>query len=71
MDNAYPQLGADTQSIFGYLWRKSEPVKKEIPSNSPIFFGGEFERIYMIIIQPCSFHLHKVRDSPSKTNRYV
>ena len=45
MDNAYPQLGADTQSIFGYLWRKSEPVKKEIPSNSPIFFwGGEFER---------------------------
>ena len=58
-------MGADTQSIFGYLWRKSEPVKKEIPSNSPIFFGGgEFERIYMIIIQPCSFHLHKVRDSP-------
>ena len=29
MDDAYPQLGADTESIFGYLWRKSEPVKEK------------------------------------------
>ncbi|MDH6355999.1 hypothetical protein M2132_002350 [Dysgonomonas sp. PH5-45] len=53
MDIAHTQLGADTQSIFGYLWKKSEPVKRKIPSNSPLFWG-EFERIYMIIIQPCS-----------------
>jgi hypothetical protein len=34
-------LGADTESIFGYLWRKSEPVKREILSNSLVVFWEE------------------------------
>ncbi len=52
--------------IFDVTLFQDETVTKLKFLQTPRFFGGgRFERIYIIKLQPYSWRLHKIEDSPN------